>query len=155
MNSSLKKEGCSLKTLSNSTFTFAFISTFQDWHIKGTIVGPRMAILSSWKFNLGSDFPELPFTLRAHCHKSHLHFRGNTFFWAIQMQNMKCNLISEREGNAVQTKLCFKEIRKIKKENMFQGLDEIVFVWDICASWKAINPSLARKQMCCFKSRTF
>ena len=49
------------------------------------------------------------------------------------MQNMKCNLISETEGNALQNYVS----KKYEKENMLKlCLDEIVFVWDICVLLK-------------------
>ena len=52
------------------------------------------------------------------------------------MQNMKCNLISETEGNALQNYVS-KKYEKPKKENMLKiCLDEIVFVWDICVLLK-------------------
>ena len=100
------------------------LSTFQEWHIKETIVATGIAFLSNWKFNLEfGRFSWIAFHLARQ--NSHLHFQGNTFFWAIQMQNMKCNLISERKGNALQNYVS-KNWKKTKKENM---LNYVLIKW--------------------------
>ena len=76
-------------------FTFAFINisrvTYQRNNSSTKNGNPVKQEIQSWVWPIFLN-------CLSPCQNSslHLHFQGNTLFWTIQMQNMKCNLISEK-----------------------------------------------------------
>ena len=81
--------------LSPPPFTFAFINisrvTYQRNNSSTKNGNPVKQEIQSWVWPIFLN-------CLSPCQNSslHLHFQGNTLFWTIQMQNMKCNLISEK-----------------------------------------------------------
>ena len=143
------------QTRSTCTFTFALFNisrvTYQRNNSSTRNGNPVKLEIQSWVW---------PIFLNCFspCWAREFAFTFSRQHLLLSNSNAKYEMQSHfRDGGQRAAKLCFKEIWNTKKRKICWKyvLMKLYLSGIFVCSWKAINPSLARKQMCCFKSRTF